>query len=97
MKIVQNHKSGKLRIGQPAYTESVLQKFDMMNANEISTPVHPGTKLVNVTEESDVIDQRLYQSAVGSPHYLDLDLISHILLVMLQSFVLTLENSTGLV
>ena len=75
MKIIQDHKSGKLLIGQPAYTESVLQKFDIMNAKEISTPVDPSTKLVKVTEESDAIDQRLYQTAVGSLLYLIVDWI----------------------
>ena len=72
MKIIQDHKSGKLLIGQPAYTESVLQKFDIMNAKEISTPVDPSTKLVKVT---DAIDPRPYQTAVGSLLYLIVDWI----------------------
>ena len=44
MKIIQDHKSGKLWIGQPAYTESVLQKFDMMNAKK---SVHQSTPVQN--------------------------------------------------
>ena len=67
VKIIQD---GKVWIGQPAYAESILQKFSMENAKPVSTPVDTGTKLVKATEESDSVDQALYQSAVGSLLYL---------------------------
>ena len=51
MKIIQDHKF--------AYTENVLQKFDIMNAKEISTPVDPSTKLFKETEESDAVSKTL--------------------------------------
>jgi len=70
MKIVQDEKTGKVWIGQPAYTESVLQKFGMENSKPVRTPVDTGTKLVKATDDEECVDQKLYQSAVGSLLYL---------------------------
>ena len=42
----------------------------MENSRSITTPVNTSNKLLSVTEESEVVDQRLYQSAVGSLLYL---------------------------
>lgn len=44
VKIVQNHEKGTTWIGQPLYTENILQKFGMENAKSISTPVAVNTK-----------------------------------------------------
>ena len=52
------------------HTENVLQKFGRENAKAIDTPVDPATKLVRAKEESESVDQQLYQSAVGSLLYL---------------------------
>jgi len=70
MKIVQDEKTGKVWIGQPAYTESVLQKFGMENSKPVRTPVDTGMKLVKATDDEECVDQKLYQSAVGSLLYL---------------------------
>lgn len=70
MKIVQNDQTGEVWVGQPAYTESLLQKFGMENAKPVNTPVDTSTKLVKATEDEDSVDQQLYQSAVGSLLYL---------------------------
>ena len=70
MKVVQDQKTGNVWIGQPAYAESVLQKFGMESANPVNTPIDPSTKLVKTTEDIDIVDQRLYQSVVGSLLYL---------------------------
>jgi len=84
MKIVQDEKTGKVWIGQPAYTESVLQKFGMENSKPVRTPVDTGTKLVKATDDEECVDQKLYQSAVGSLLYLSVGTrpISHTLRVM---------------
>ena len=66
MKIVQNDQTGEVWMGQPLYTENLLQKFGMENAKPVSTPVDSNSKLVKATEDEDRIDQQLYQSAVGS-------------------------------
>ena len=72
MKIIQDRETGNVWIGQPAYAESILQKFGVENAKPVSTPVDTGTKLVKTTEEFGGVDQTLYQSAVGSLLYLSM-------------------------
>ncbi len=72
MKVVQDQKTGNVWIGQPAYAESVLQKFEMENSKPVNTPIDPSTKLVKTTEDVDIVDQGLYQSAVGSLLYLSI-------------------------
>ena len=42
----------------------------MNEAKPIKTPVNVNSKLLNATEESELVDQSLYQSAVGSLLYL---------------------------
>ena len=77
MKVVQNNEGNMVWIGQPAYTHNLLQKFGMENAKPVKTPVDTSTKLVKVSEVEDSLDQRLYQSAVGSLLYLSDDRISY--------------------
>ena len=62
--------SGKMWMGQPTYVRKVLQKFQMDKSKPVSTPVESGAKLVKATDGDDLIDQELYQSAVGSLLYL---------------------------
>ena len=57
-------------IGQPTFTESILQKYGMSDAKPVKTPVSVNSKLLNASEESELVDQSLYQSAVGSLLYL---------------------------
>ena len=57
MKIVQDETTGSVWIGQPAYTETLLEKFGMDQAKVIATPVDSSTKLVKATEEDDSFDQ----------------------------------------
>ena len=72
MKVIQDQESGEVWIGQPAYAKSILQKFDMENAKTVNTPVDTSTKLTKGVEGSEKVDQRLYQSAVGSLLYLSI-------------------------
>ena len=66
MKVVQDDESGDVWIGQPTYVEKVLEKYDMLNAKAVSTPVDVSAKLVQAGEDDELLDQGLYQSAVGS-------------------------------
>ena len=70
VKVIQDRKKGTIWIGQPVYTENILQKFGMENAKPISTPVAVNTKLMLKTEDSEYFDKETYQSAVGSLLYL---------------------------
>ena len=68
--VEQDQTSERVWIGQANYTENVLHKHEMEKSWSIATPVDPSNKLLSATEESEVVDQRLYQSAVGSLLYL---------------------------
>ena len=64
--ITQDYENGKTWIAQSNYTTNVLTKFGMENSKQISTPVDVKDKLLAASEDSELVDQRLYQSAVGS-------------------------------
>ena len=66
----QNKKSGAVWIGQPVYTRKVIKKFNMSEAKPVATPVDSSVKLTKAEEDSETIDQGLYQSAVGCLLYL---------------------------
>ena len=68
--VAQDQTSGRVWIGQANYTENVLHNHEMENSRSITTPVDTSNKLLSAIEESEVMDQRLYQSAVGSLLYL---------------------------
>ena len=70
MKIIQDEATGKVWIGQPAYTESLLQRFGMEMAKPVATPVDTSTKLMKTLADDECFDQRQYQSAIGSLLYL---------------------------
>ena len=70
VQVIQDHERGTVWIGQPTFTESVLQKYGMNEAKPIKTPVNVNLKLLKASEECELVDQSLYQSAVGSLLYL---------------------------
>jgi hypothetical protein len=48
----------------------VLKKFSMENCKPVSTPMDPGVKLICATEKDQLVEKKMYQSAVGSLLYL---------------------------
>ena len=64
VQVVQNHKDDKVWLGQPTFTESILRKYRMEDAKPIKTPVNVNSKLLKATDDSELADQSLYQSAV---------------------------------
>ena len=62
--------SGKIWIGQPAYTAEVLKRFQMENSKPTATPIDTGAKLTKATEDRKLFNQELHQSAIGSLLYL---------------------------
>ena len=53
-------------MGQSTYTESTLRKYGMEESKAVSTPVDIGIKLTKATEDCELCDPVLFQSAVGS-------------------------------
>ena len=74
MKVVQDQETGSVWIGQKLYLENILRSFGMENCKAIRTPVDACTKLMKVVDnDTDIyVDQKLYQSAVGSLLYVSL-------------------------
>jgi len=70
IKVVQDEVSGDVWIGQSVYVGKVLERFGMQEAKSVATPVDTSTKLVKATEDDEVFDRAVYQSAVGSLLYL---------------------------
>ena len=68
--VIQDQLSESIWIGQPAYTEKVLHRFDMHNSKPVGSPVNPDVKLSACENPDDVYDQKLYQAVVGSLLYL---------------------------
>jgi hypothetical protein len=58
-----------LRIDQSGYVDMILQRFDMENSTPVATPIATGTRLVNATDNDEIIDAKPYQSMVGSQMY----------------------------
>lgn len=70
VKVIQDIAGGNVWIGQPSYTETILQQFSMTEAKSVKTPVNPSIKLSKATDESKCVDPEMYQSAVGKLLYL---------------------------
>ena len=70
VKFIQNQEAGVVWIGQPMYTEKILQRYGMYDSKPVSTPVNPDVKLVAYEKTDDVRNQKLYQAVVGSLLYL---------------------------
>lgn len=70
VKVVQDHTTGNVWIGQQTYTETTLKRFGMEDAKSVRTPVDTGSKLVKAKDQDIYEDKQLYQSAVGTLLYL---------------------------
>ena len=68
VQVIQDN--GTVWMGQPTFTEAILQKYGMDEAKPVKTPVSVNAKLLKASEDSELVDQNLYQSAVGSLLYL---------------------------
>jgi transposase InsO family protein len=68
--VVQDENRKTVWIGQPAYIENLLRKFEMEHCKPVSTPVNAGSKLEIAKEEEECVEQPQYQSAIGSLMYL---------------------------
>ena len=65
VKIVRDSQAGTIWLGQPSYSENIVQDFNMENANVCRTQTNPSLKLTKADETSTYADTEKYQSAVG--------------------------------
>ena len=69
VKVVQDHNTESVWIGQESYTENILRRVGMEDARTIRIPVDTSKDLVKGGDEDTYVDQPLYLSAVGSLLY----------------------------
>ncbi len=62
-------KESSILLQQEKYIEKMLEKYEMKDANPVATPMDPNVKMAKSTTESNLANQQLYQSAVGSLLY----------------------------
>ena len=67
--VARNLSTGEIWLGQPYYTEKLLQRFGVNDCKPVSTPVNSGVKLTKC-EEDEILEQKRYQAAVGGLLYL---------------------------
>ena len=72
VKILQGRKAGTIWIGQPICTEGVLEKDGMKNCKPVASSADAGLKLTKGTEHSEYVEEKHYQSMVGSLLYLSM-------------------------
>ena len=70
VKINQNLSNGDIWLGQPSYTQLLLQEFGMTDAKSAKTPTNSSIKLRKRSEGSKETNLEKYQSAVGRLMYL---------------------------
>jgi hypothetical protein len=61
--------AGHVKIGQGQYILKMLERYGLMDANPVSTPMDPSVRLVKDDGQSKPVDSVLYQSMVGSLLY----------------------------
>ena len=70
MKVEQNKETRSIWIGQPAYTENLLKRLGMQDSKPTSTPVEASSKFQSAASQAEPVNQKEYQSAIGSLMYL---------------------------
>ena len=69
MKIVPKPDQRKIILSQHQYIESILEQFGFQNCYTVSTPLEPGAQLILNPTTSDMEDETLYRSILGSIMY----------------------------
>ncbi|XP_055387839.1 uncharacterized protein LOC129616285, partial [Condylostylus longicornis] len=66
---------GNIEISQKNYINTILQKFNCLEANSVCTPLENNIKLLQIeepitTEENNYMEKRPYQELIGALSYL---------------------------
>jgi hypothetical protein len=69
IKVTRNRQARQITIDQSTYIRMVLERFGMQDCNPAYTPMATGVKLEQAAVEDILVDERQYQSIVGSLMY----------------------------
>ena len=70
--VKQDEEQGCAWIGQPSYTRNLLERFEMQDCKPVTTPTDASVKLQKASDEDELVDEQLLQSAIGRLMYLSL-------------------------
>ncbi len=70
MLIKRDRAAKTLSISQQSYTENILRRFGMESSKPVSTPLEPGKKFHELTDDDECFDTQTYQQAIGCLTYL---------------------------
>jgi len=71
IEIIRKRASHQISLNQSAYIQKVLEGFHLADAHSVSTPLNPGSKLLETPDAADEeVDEREYRSMIGSLMYL---------------------------
>ena len=69
MLVKRDRKSRILTISQPKYLEGVLKRFNMEHCKPVSTPMEPGKKFYELSDDEDPVNVQEYQKIIGCLTY----------------------------
>ena len=69
MSIKRDRDTKTLYTSQQSYLEKVLERFEMENCKPVSTPLEPGRKFQELSDDEEAFDLKLYQQVIGCLTY----------------------------
>ena len=69
MLVKRDRKSRTLTISQPKYLEGVLKRFNMEHCKPVSTPMEPGKKFYELSDDEEPVNVLEYQKIIGCLTY----------------------------
>ena len=69
MLIKRNRETKTLSISQRSYTEKVLRRFQMESCRPVGTPLEPGKKFHELSNDDESFDTQTYRQAIGCLTY----------------------------
>ena len=70
MQVYRDRMKRQIHINQSGYIKTILERFNLLDCNPVSTPIATGTQLRKSTQDDNIIDDpREYQSITGSQMY----------------------------
>ena len=69
MEVKRDRKNKVMTICQRSYLETVLARFGMQDCKPVGTPLETGKRFVQIDDNEEPVDVKLYQAAIGSLNY----------------------------